>query len=115
MFPPRMPREAAQAMLEEAYRDLKEGKLLREALRRQRAAGWDPPHDVAYSGEPGLRRTRRGLVLEVVTHIYLHEAFPGVDACTAVFEEVLVEALTERLSRAVARWERKNPAPRAGA
>jgi hypothetical protein len=109
-FPTRMPRDEAQRLLAQAYGELDAGRLLRQALKRQRDAGYDPPHDVQYACEPALEAQKDGLGVSLLTDILLHEEFEGVDECTEIFEDVLAEALLERLGRLVAKWDRSHKA-----
>lgn len=110
-FPRHMPVAQAERLLAEAYQALDAGKLLREALKRQRKAGLDPPGDVQYVGEPVVEEFEGSLGVGLATDIMVHEVFDGIDECTDIFEDVLGEALIERLEKAVARWLRDHPSP----
>jgi len=107
-FPAGMGREEAQRLLSDAYAELDAGRLLREALKRQRHAGFDPPHDVQYACEPALAEGREGLGVSLATDIFAHEDFEGVDECTDIFEDVLAEALLARLERLTKKWLRSH-------
>ena len=98
-------------MLAEAYHELDAGKLLREALKRQRKAGLDPPHDVQYVGEPVVDEFEGVLGVGLATDIMVHEVFEGIDECTDIFEDVLGEALIERLEKKTVRWLKAHPSP----
>lgn len=105
-----MRREDAERLLAETYGELDAGKLLREALKRQRAQGFDPPHDVQYACEPAIDETAEGLSVSLATDILIHEEFEGMDECTEIFEDVLAEALLERLEKKIAKWVRAHKA-----
>ena len=108
-FPKHMPPDVAQSILAEAYAELDAGKLLRSALKEQRDAGWDPPHDVQYVAEPALAEYGEGLGVSLGADILVHEEFEGLEACLDIFEAVLGDALMERVEKKVRKWSKRNP------
>lgn len=109
LFPPHMTRDVAQALLAEAYREIDAGKVLRRALKEQREAGWDPPHDVQYVGEPALAVYPEGLGVGLASDIRLYEEFEGMDECTDIFEACLAAAIVGRLEKTVGKWLKRHP------
>src|SRR5688572_11052741 len=61
VFPREMPAEEAQGLLQEAYGEIDEGKLLRRTNKELRRRGIDPPMDVQYVAEPAVQRFSDGL------------------------------------------------------
>lgn len=112
-FPAHMPAEAAQELLAETYRAVDAGKVLRRALKEQRAAGLDPPGDVQYVCEPRVEAFEDGLGVGLHSDVLAHDAFEGMEECVDIFEAVLAEALLDGLEKRVHRWLQDHPAPTA--
>lgn len=104
-----MPREEAERLLSEAYHELDAGKMLRTALKLQREAGWDPPHDVQYVVEPRVEVFENGLGVSVQSDIMLYDQFPGVDQCVDIFEDVVAEALLVAVAKRTKKWLKRHP------
>lgn len=100
-FPKDVDLEQAQELLREAYASIPEGKLLRKTLKEQRVAGLDPPLDVQYVAEPRVVQYGDGIGVELNADILVYDDFPEAEDCLTVFEQVLSEALVERLEKAL--------------
>jgi hypothetical protein len=113
VFPGHMERQTARRLLAEAYAKVNAGKVVRRTTKRARAAGHDPPHDIAYVAEPDVVEYEDGLGVSLGTDLLLYDEFPGMDACLGIFEEEVGGALMKHLQKRVRGWLRRHRPPKA--
>lgn len=107
-FPPRMTKEVADFLLQEAYGEVDTGRVLRKTIARQREAGLEAASDVQYVGEARVEAYEDGLGVSLSTDIMIHEEFEDLQACVDVFEETLGAEILARLEKKVRKWEKKH-------
>lgn len=112
VFPNGMTQEQAKGLLAEAYAKVDAGKVLRGAIKDQRAAGHDPPGDVQYVTEVDTAPYPNGLGVSVSSDILVYDEFEGMDECVDLFEARFTEALLVALEKRVTKWERAQASAR---
>lgn len=99
----------ARDLLARAYTAVSAEKVVRRALKEQRAEGLDPPTDVQYVAEADLKRYSDGFGIGLGCDILVYDEFPTMEECVDIFERHFTEALLSELEKLVAKWERKHP------